>query len=168
VRRVELWADGSGTTRGNQGGWCAILVDVETGREREIVGAAVDATNNTMELRAVTRGLQALAWPCEVTIHTDSEYVVKAFTHAWIDAWERRRWNKVANIDYWRELLAAAAPHRCRWVHVKGHSGVAYNERCDRAAVAARKALTEAISSGTVAELEFEVDGDASEQLELM
>jgi ribonuclease HI len=168
VRQVHLWADGSGTVRGNQGGWAAILVDVATGIEREIVGAAVDATNNTMELTAVMRGLQSLTKPCEVTVYSDSQYVIHAFTHNWIASWRRRKWVKVANVALWQELIAAAERHVVKWHHVRGHSGVAYNERCDQLAVAARKDLTQALDDGTAIHLPFEVQGNVGTQLELV
>jgi len=66
----------------------------------------------------------------------------------WLKGWQRNGWmtasrQPVKNADLWRELIAAAEPHRIDWVWVKGHAGHPDNERADRlasdAALAARK-----------------------------
>jgi ribonuclease HI len=57
----------------------------------------------------------------------------------WLKGWQRNGWKTaskqpVKNADLWRELIAAAAPHRIDWVWVKGHAGHPDNERADRLA----------------------------------
>lgn len=164
---VELWTDGSGTTRGNPGGWACVLCFGPIPVTKELSGGAVDTTNNRMELTAAIKGLQALKRPCEVTVHTDSEYVGKAFPMGWVDRWKHKKWKGVKNPDLWRELIEAVHPHMVRWVWVPGHSGVEYNERCDKLAGARRKEIIEAAAAGTIHELKFEVGGYVG-QLEMV
>ena len=99
-------------------------------------------TNNRMELMAVISGLEALREPCEVTLTSDSTYVINSITKKWLDGWEKKNWVKsgntpVPNADLWKRLIEAMKPHTIEWVWVRGHNGHPYNERCDRLAVAA-------------------------------
>ena len=106
--------------------------------ERELAGSDPATTNNRMEMTAVIKALNALVEPCEVTIHTDSRYVIDGMTK-WIDGWQRRGWinaskKPVRNDDLWHELIDAVARHEVHWQWVKGHNGHAENERVDRLA----------------------------------
>jgi ribonuclease HI len=97
-----------------------------------------------MEMTAVIRGLRALVEPCEVTIHSDSRYVIDGMTK-WVAGWQKRGWvnaskKPVRNEDLWHDLIDAAAPHRISWQWVKGHDGHPENERVDRLACDAAEA----------------------------
>lgn len=120
------------------------------GAEREIFGGEAQTTNNRMELRAVIEGLSALKERCEVSIYSDSAYVVSAFTNDWITAWQNNGWrtsgkDEVKNRDLWQQLLSLAQKHVVSFVKVKGHSDNAYNNRCDALARAEISKLTDAI-----------------------
>ena len=95
-----------------------------------------------MELMAVIVALEALNRPCEVEVHSDSQYVVNAFNKHWIDGWKKRGWktaNKqpVKNRDLWERLLTAKSKHKVEFIWVKGHAGHELNERCDELATTA-------------------------------
>ena len=84
----------------------------------------IKTTNNRMELLAVIRGLEALNRPCQVTVYSDSKYVVDAFNQNWIGGWVKRGWKKsdkkpVKNVDIWKRLLEVMQPHEVRFVWVK-------------------------------------------------
>jgi ribonuclease HI len=137
---VEIWTDGGCKPNPGPGGWAAILRF--RGVERELSGAEPATTNNRMELTAAATALEALKRPCEVVLHTDSEYVKNGVTR-WHQGWVRRNWRNsagdpVANMDLWQRLLAAAKGHRVEWRWVRGHSGDPMNERVDRLAAEAR------------------------------
>ena len=89
--------------------------------------------------------LEALLRPCQVEVHSDSQYVVNAFNQHWVQGWLKKGWKNsqkqpVKNVDLWKRLLAAKEPHQVSWVWVKGHAGHPENERCDKLATAqARK-----------------------------
>ena len=143
--RVELWTDGACRGNPGPGGWAAILL-APAGEVRELSGAEEGSTNNRMEMRAIISGLQALKRRCEVHIHTDSSYVLNAFQENWIAGWQKRGWKTsarkpVANKDLWLELIEQEARHQITWVKVKGHSGVALNERADVLAVEASHSI---------------------------
>jgi ribonuclease HI len=138
---VEIWTDGGCKPNPGPGGWAAIL---RFGKhERELSGADPATTNNRMELTAAAAALEALKRPCRAALHTDSEYVRNGITR-WHQGWVRKNWrtaggDPVANMDLWRRLLAAAAPHKIDWRWVRGHAGDPMNERADRLATAARE-----------------------------
>jgi ribonuclease HI len=139
---VEIWTDGGAKPNPGPGGWAAILRYGTA--ERELWGAEPLTTNNRMELTAAAAALEALRRPCQVVLHTDSEYLRLGITR-WQEGWVRRNWRNaagdpVANMDLWRRLLAAAAPHQIEWRWVRGHAGDAMNERVDALATRAREA----------------------------
>jgi len=142
-KRVTIFCDGGCRPNPGNGGWGAIL---RCGTiEKEFSGAEADTTNNRMELTAVTRALEALKEPCDVTIVTDSEYMANAFRQKWIDKWKKNGWKNAAkepvkNKDLWVVLDALIATHVVTWEWTKGHAGHTENERCDVLATDARVA----------------------------
>ena len=143
---IELWTDGACSGNPGPGGWAAILVargrDGAIAKQVELSGADPATTNNRMELQAVISGLQALERPARLTVHIDSSYVMDAIVKQWHVGWVKRGWTTAAkqpvkNRDLWVQLLALVERHAITWHKVKGHAGVALNERCDELAVAA-------------------------------
>jgi ribonuclease HI len=136
LKKVDIFTDGACKGNPGPGGWGAIL---RMGRhEKEMSGSEPSTTNNRMEMTAVIRGLRALIEPCEVTIHSDSRYVIDGITK-WVDGWKRNGWvnaskQPVRNADLWHELIEVAQRHTIRWEWVRGHNGHPENERADRLA----------------------------------
>ena len=140
-KTVVAHTDGACSGNPGPGGWAAVLSF--NGSERELSGGDRQTTNNRMELQAVISALESLREPCVVRMHTDSTYIVKAFTEGWIAGWQRRGWltsakKPVANQDLWEELIALCSVHEVEWIWVRGHANDALNERCDRLAVLQR------------------------------
>ena len=134
---VTIYTDGACSGNPGPGGWAAILRHEE--HSKEISGYEEQTTNNRMELMAAIRGLQALKRPCSVQLHSDSSYMVNAFTKGWLDNWQRNGWKTsskqpVENQDLWRELLAQREKHEVQFVKVKGHADDEHNNRCDELA----------------------------------
>ena len=143
---VEIYTDGA--ARGNPdgpGGYGCVLryTDAKgTVHEKELSAGYQRTTNNRMELMAAIAALEELRLPCEVRLYSDSQYLVKAFNDHWIDGWIRKGWKRgrnepVKNVDLWKRLLEAKAPHQVTFVWVRGHDGHEFNERCDRLATSA-------------------------------
>jgi ribonuclease HI len=133
---VEIFSDGACKGNPGVGGWGALLRMGET--EKELFGGEANTTNNRMELMAVIQALAALTRPCEVLIHTDSQYVMKGMME-WIDGWKAKGWKTAAkqpvkNDDLWKTLDKLVAMHDVDWRWVKGHSGHPENERADQLA----------------------------------
>ncbi len=82
-------------------------------------------------------GLEALKVPCNVTVYSDSKYVVDAIEKGWLRQWVAKGFKDKKNPDLWQRYLHASARHNVRFVWVKGHANNVENERCDRLAVAA-------------------------------
>ncbi|WP_300369195.1 ribonuclease HI [Hydrogenimonas sp.] len=131
MKRVTIFSDGSSLGNPGPGGYGVILR--YGNREKEITGGEPMTTNNRMELMAVIEGLKALKEPCDVTIYSDSSYVVKAINE-WLDDWIKRDFKKVKNPDLWKAYIEAAKPHKVKAVWVRGHNGHPENERCDELA----------------------------------
>ncbi len=134
MKKVEIYTDGACRNNPGRGGWGAVLV--YAGREKELSGGEKLTTNNRMELSAVIAALSALKEDCEVTLTTDSQYVVNAIEKGWLDSWRSNGWRKsdkshVQNVDLWEQLISLLDRHKVSFVWVKGHNGHPYNERCD-------------------------------------
>ncbi|HYD79149.1 MAG TPA: ribonuclease HI [Paucimonas sp.] len=131
--KVEIFTDGACKGNPGPGGWGALLVS--GGHEKEMFGGESNTTNNRMELKAVIEALGALTRPCDVIVHTDSQYVQKGISE-WIHGWKARGWKTAAkepvkNADLWKALDEAQAKHSVEWRWVRGHNGHAGNERAD-------------------------------------
>ena len=133
---VDIWTDGACKGNPGLGGWGALLR--HGGREKAICGGEANTTNNRMELMAVIEALKALKRPCQVRVHTDSQYVQKGMNE-WLPGWKARGWRTadkkpVKNADLWQELEQQAAKHELTWLWVRGHAGDPDNERADQLA----------------------------------
>lgn len=132
--RVEIFTDGACSGNPGIGGWGALLRHKQT--EKELSGGELETTNNRMELTAVIEALKALKTKCNITLYTDSKYVMNGITE-WLENWKNNGWktshkkNAVKNIDLWQTLDGLIQKHEIRFVWVKGHAGHPENERVD-------------------------------------
>ena len=136
VTSVTIHTDGACSGNPGPGGWGAVLQHGET--VKELKGGAKLTTNNQMELTAAIEALNALKRPCEVELHTDSNYVKDGLTK-WIHGWKKNGWKTadkkpVKNVELWQALDAAVSRHTINWHWVKGHNGDEMNERADQLA----------------------------------
>lgn len=145
MKNIIIYTDGACSGNPGPGGWAAVLLSQD--KKKEIRGGERETTNQRMELKAVIEALRALKvkdW--DVTVYSDSAYLVNAFQQKWLDKWQRNGWRNskkepVANQDLWQELLRLTNLNRVKIVKVKGHDGELYNERCDELARQAIKEL---------------------------
>ncbi len=143
---IEIFTDGACSGNPGAGGWGVILRCGET--EKELSGGEAQTTNNRMELTAVIEALKALKRECEITLYTDSRYVMDG-VNEWMPNWKKNGWrttNKksaVKNLELWQELDSLLPKHKIKWVWVKGHNGHPENERVDKLARDAAKSFLE-------------------------
>jgi ribonuclease HI len=142
LKKVSAWTDGACSGNPGPGGYGVVLRF--EGRERELARGFRRTTNNRMEILAVIAALEALTEPCEIAIHSDSQYVVNAITQGWARKWRANGWMRnrkepALNPDLWARLLdlLGRSGHRVRMTWVRGHAGHAENERADQLAVGA-------------------------------
>ena len=134
--QIAMYTDGACDIHADNqpGGWAAILCAVNDKgkviKETVISGGQEMTTNNQMELKAVIEGLKRLQSPVDITIVTDSKYVIDIATGT-----KRAAKNKAL----WRNYFEVAAVHHITWQYVAGHSGNVYNEHCDKLAVIERQ-----------------------------
>lgn len=144
IPNVEIYTDGACSGNPGVGGWASVLLYEQ--HKKELHGNDKETTNNRMELTAVIEALKALKRPCNVTLYSDSKYVIDSINKDWVYKWEANNWIKsdrkpALNTDLWKELLTLLEVHRVKFVWVKGHNGNEYNERCDELAVKAIKEI---------------------------
>ena len=137
MKKVTIYTDGGCSPNPGPGGYGIVLIYRE--QRRELSGGYRSTTNNRMELTAAIRGLQALKEPCDVTLFSDSQYVVNGITKGWARTWKSKGWIKsdkrpAENIDLWEDLLNLCETHTVRFEWIRGHNGHAENECCDRLA----------------------------------
>lgn len=138
MKDVLIFTDGACSGNPGPGGWGAVLKYGSA--EKELSGGEKDTTNNRMELTACIMALKALKEPCNVTLTTDSQYVVNGIEKGWAKSWSQNGWRKadkkpVLNPDLWQELLVETMRHNVKFCWIKGHAGHPENERCDTLAV---------------------------------
>ena len=117
---IEIYTDGSCLTNPGPGGWAAIVL--ENGSKRSLQGGEKSTTNNRMEILAAIKGLEAIPISAEVTVFSDSQYVVNTMTC---------NWKRNANKDLWVRLDAEVGKRRVHWRWVRGHDGNPLNEEAD-------------------------------------
>ncbi len=136
MSEVTIYTDGACRGNPGPGGWGVLMLAGK--KEKTLQGADPETTNNRMEIQAAIEALNVLKRRCRVILYTDSKYV-KDGINEWLPNWKTRGWKTsnrkpVKNEDLWRELDRLVADHDVDWRWVKGHSGVAGNERADELA----------------------------------
>jgi len=126
-----MYTDGAARGNPGKGGYGVILK--WGANEKELSAGYRLTTNNRMELLAVIAGLQALTKPnLNITVYSDSQYIVKAVTEGWLKNWMATDFKGgKKNKDLWKKYHQLSLQHRIQFVWVKGHADNAYNNRCD-------------------------------------
>lgn len=142
LKQVTIYTDGACLGNPGPGGYGAVLLYGP--HRQEISGGFRLTTNNRMEIMAVIAALEALKEPCRVTLYSDSQYVVNAMAQGWARRWKTNGWKRnqrdeAVNPDLWERLLDLCDQHQVEFRWLRGHSGIAENERCDQLAVNAAK-----------------------------
>lgn len=139
-KNITIFTDGACTGNPGPGGYGAVLIYGDS--RKELSGGYRRTTNNRMELTAAIVALRILKEPCQVTLYSDSKYVVNAIAEGWAQRWRSNGWKrnkkeKAVNPDLWQQLLSLNERHDVEFRWVRGHAGNAENERCDQLAVQA-------------------------------
>ena len=102
----------------------------------------------------LVEGLAALKERCEVTLFSDSQYVVASKDQGWAKRWRINGWRrnkkkeKALNVDMWEALLDLDSKHEVGYEWVKGHAGDPENERCDLLATTAASVAATSVDAG--------------------
>lgn len=135
---VTMYTDGSSRGNPGPGGYGVVLI---SGKHRKELSQGFRlTTNNRMELLSVIAGLEALKQKnCDVTIFSDSKYVVEAVEKGWLNEWVRKSFKKKKNQDMWMRFIKTYEQHNVNFVWIKGHAENVDNNRCDQLAVEAAR-----------------------------
>ena len=88
MKHVDIYTDGACKHNPGPGGWGAIIVYNQI--EKELSGGEARTTNNRMELLGAINALEALKEPCDVTLTSDSKYMIDSITKRWVYGWRDR------------------------------------------------------------------------------
>ena len=144
---ISIYTDGAAKGNPGPGGYGIILSAGD--KYKELSGGFRKTTNNRMELLAVIIALEALKIPnSNVTVYSDSKYVVDAVEKGWVFNWQKKNFKDKKNPDVWKRFLKIYPKHQVRFQWVKGHNNHPQNERCDRLAVAAAESDELAVDQG--------------------
>ena len=106
---------------------------------KELEGGYRKTTNNRMDLMAAIKGLEALKGTRNVTVYSDSKYLVNAMNQGRAERWKANGWrrtnkDRILNPDLWQQLLCLSGMHNVVFEWVEGHSGIPDNERANQLA----------------------------------
>lgn len=147
---MMVYTDGSARGNPGKGGYGVVMISGSY--KRELFQGFRCTTNNRMELLAVIVALEALKKPrTQVTIYSDSKYVVDSVEKRWVFNWNKMGFKGKKNVDLWKRFLVVYPLHSVKFVWVKGHAGNLYNERCDVLAVNAAEGGGLVVDQGYVA-----------------
>ncbi|MCH2194184.1 ribonuclease HI [Kordia sp.] len=137
---VHIYTDGSSRGNPGPGGYGIVMEWVGKPYRKEFSEGYRKTTNNRMELLAVIVALEKLKFMhTEVTVYTDSKYVVDSVEKKWVFGWEKKGFSGKKNTDLWIRFLKIYRRHIIRFQWIKGHNNHPQNERCDFLAVEASK-----------------------------
>lgn len=136
MTKITIYTDGSALGNPGPGGYGIVMI---SGKHRKDFLKGYElTTNNRMELLAVIIALETIKTDrAEVTVYSDSKYVVEAIEKGWVFEWVKKGFKKKKNPDLWRRFLNIYPKHKVKFIWVKGHAGNSLNERCDQLAVEA-------------------------------
>lgn len=149
TENIHIYTDGACSGNPGPGGYGIVMEWVGKPYKKEYAQGYLKTTNNRMELLAVIVALEQLKFDkLEITIFSDSKYVVDAVNKDWITGWKRRRYSNVKNADLWKRFIKLYDKFKPKMVWIKGHNDHPQNERCDRLAVAASQQKNLLIDTG--------------------
>ena len=139
MSNIIIYTDGAAKGNPGPGGYGVVLISGP--HRKELSEGFKLTTNNRMELLAVIVGLEAIkSAQANVTIYSDSKYVVDAIEKKWLFNWQKKNFKGKKNADLWRRFLQIYPLHNVKLIWVKGHANIKENERCDTLAVVASQA----------------------------
>lgn len=141
MKELIIYTDGSSLGNPGEGGWGGIILVRK--KVLEIGGYQKDATNNQMELEAISKVLEKLIEKkvenYHIKIFSDSKYCIQGITE-WIFGWKKNGWKNsakqpVKNKEYWEKIDSIKKfleeENKIDFIHVKAHNGENLNERVD-------------------------------------
>ncbi len=141
MQKRICYTDGSYQESINAGGWASIILDENNHLITRLYQGATYTSNNRMELKAVIETLKYFNEPTDITIISDSQYVISNIVNGTAKKWLLEGDFTKKNLDLWFELLELWDKHKVEIKWVKGHNGDKWNEEADKWCTFAAKCL---------------------------
>jgi len=141
MKKYKCYTDGSYQASIKRGGWASIILDESDNIIAELHNGNTHTSNNRMEIRAVLETLKYFKEPSDITIISDSMYVVNTIQEGWAKKWFEEEDYSKSNLDLWFEVLDYLDFHKVTIQWVKGHAHNELNERADELCVFAAQCL---------------------------
>ena len=147
TQKIIIYTDGAAKGNPGPGGYGIVMI---SGKYRKEISQGFRlTTNNRMELLSVIVALESLKnADSDVTVFSDSKYVVDSVEKKWVFGWEKINFKKKMNVDLWKRFLIAFRKHKVKFTWVKGHANHNENNFCDELAVAAAESKSLLIDEG--------------------
>lgn len=160
MKNIIIFSDGASRGNPGKGGWGAVIKREDN--ITEIGGTEDETTNNRMEMRALLEALRTISDEENITVYTDSSYLINGMTK-WVVGWKNNNWQtkqktEVLNRDLWEELSRLSEGKKITWNHLPGHSGVPGNERADIIATKMADGDDADLYNGSLKEYKIDLD----------
>ena len=130
MESYEAYTDGSYQDSIKAGGWASIIL--KDGKIfKKLYQGLKYTTNNRCELIGVIETLQYFKNPVNITIYSDSQYVVNSVNGGYAFKWIKESDISKKNFDLWFKLVDLLDYHNVTMKWVKGHESNKYNNLAD-------------------------------------
>lgn len=141
MKKYIAYTDGSYQDSIKAGGYASIIFDEQGNKVKELYQGFKNTTNNRMEALAVLATLEYFKEPVEITIVSDSMYVVNTIAEDWVGKWYREKDYSKKNLDIWFKILDYLSFHKVTMEWTKGHADNEINNEVDELCVFAARCL---------------------------
>ena len=141
MKKYKAYTDGSYQESINAGGYASIIFDENGNKIKELYQGWKNTTNNRMEALAVLETLKFFKEPIEITIVSDSMYVVNTIKEGWVKKWYDEKDYSKKNLDIWFQILDYLDFHKVTMEWTKGHANDIINNQVDELCVFAARCL---------------------------
>ncbi len=108
MKNIEIYTDGACSGNPGVGGYG--IVFLYNGHRKEFSKGYKFTTNNRMETMAVIKALKMLKEPCNITLYTDSSYVVNSVNKGWVYNWKFTTNNRMETMAVIKALKMLKEP----------------------------------------------------------
>lgn len=136
LKEITIYTRGVSSVTGS-GGYGVLLLYNK--HRKELSGRLENSSNNKMDIVAAIKGLEALKFPCKVTIYNNNTYLVDAMSKGWVKRWQAKGWTNsekkpTPHVELWRQLLQMCAIHEVLFLYLKADLKNQYYKCCDNLA----------------------------------
>ena len=139
ISNISIYTDGACSGNPGKGAFSYVIL-VDNNEIQRYANGFIKTTNNRMELMAIIEAikyiklLEKIDNNTNVSIYSDSKYVIDSINKNWLNNWILKNFKNVKNVDLWKEFINVKHNLNINFIWVEGHSNVKYNEICDKLA----------------------------------